>query len=178
MSLRNVLKRFRSKRPDVEELQSLQRLGIDIQQNLSLLARVDHVAERLEEIKANKERDPMKYIEEVDHLIVTSTMPWFRAADSPAIAKAIQAWSELVGIIKWMWSSLRRGENEETERQLRERFNSFIVKTLYPAAYVMLSLSYRREDIAPQYVNVIRSAGAQQGPAILVPSELEKREES
>jgi len=177
VSLRNALRKLSRKRPDIEELQSLQRLGIDVQLNLALLARVDSVAERLEEIKENKDRDPLKYIEEIDHLIMTTTMPWFRAADSPAISKAVQAWSELIGIVKWMWASLRRGETEETERHLRERFNSFIVKVLYPAAYVMLSLSYRKEDISPQYVNVIRSSAGSQGASILVPAEMERREE-
>jgi len=177
VSFKRLLKKLYSGKADVEELQSLQRLGITSQLNYMLLARLEDLSKKLEEIEDNKERDPMLYIEQVDRLIRTDALPWFRAADSPPLAKALEAWTGLVGMAKWLWNALSRGESEESIRKLRERFNNFLVKNLYPAADVMLALSFRSEDIAPQYVNVVRSNVGAAGGGFVVPTEMERKGE-
>jgi len=172
-----VLRKLRGGNPAYEELQSLQRLGLNAGLNLMLLARIEDLSQKLAELEENKEKDPMKYLDNADKIIRSSALPWFRARESPPLVAALAAWTELLGIVKKLWQVLSNGESEKSLERLKELFNSFIVINIYPAANVMLAISFSREDVTPQYVNVVRSnVSSQAGTSVIVPAELEQEQ--
>ena len=177
-ALRRWMRRFTAARPDVEEMQSLQRLGISAGLNLMLLARIETLENELREIEQYRDNEPLQYVEKVNTLIRLTALPWYRAASRPELVKAIAAWGFLVGTVKKLWSDLIRGETDEKViKRLQNRFNAFVTSNLYPLADVMLSLAFGEEDVTPQYVNVIRSnVASQAGTGVIVPAELEKQE--
>jgi hypothetical protein len=177
-ALRRWMRRFTAARPDVEEMQSLQRLGITAGVNLMLLARVETLEHELREIEQLREENPLKYVEKVDNIIRLTALPWYRAASRPELVNAIAAWGFLVGTVKKLWADLSRGETDAaTIERLKKRFNAFVTSNLYPLADVMFALAFGEEDVTPQYVNVIRSnVASQAGTGVIVPAELEKQE--
>jgi hypothetical protein len=177
-ALRRWMRRFTAARPDVEEMQSLQRLGITAGVNLMLLARVETLEHELREIEQLREENPLKYVEKVDNIIRLTALPWYRAASRPELVNAIAAWGFLVGTVKKLWAAHRRGETPHatTPRQ-KKPSTAYGTSTLYPRAEGTYAFAFGEEDVTPQYVNVVRSnVASQAGTGVIVPAELEKQE--
>jgi len=145
--------------PEKEELtgdEALGHVGLYIIYHQILKDRLEKLEELMKQFY--REKDPIRKIDIANHIITETVLPWGRGGDNPYFLKMLNAWNQLVALIR-SWS-IYREKAEKTGEDIAELDNIYrriIEEELASAMQTIISASFFDRDISKNLVTIIHT---------------------